>query len=212
MAVYDLEEQQKIDDLKAWWKQYAGYVSAAVVGVCLVVIAVQGWRWYQRSQTEGASTLYAAVTQAVQKADQAAARDATTQLTEKYARTGYAARAALLTAKVLFDAKDSAGARTQLAWVMDNAREDELKQLARYRLAQVLYEEKNFDEALRTLDGGHDATFDPLYADLRGDVLLASGKHAEAKAAYAAALAKLEARSTLRGLIQVKHDAIGSAS
>jgi predicted negative regulator of RcsB-dependent stress response len=48
MAVYDLEEQEKLDDLKAWWEQNSKYVSAAVVVVALVVIGVQGWRWYQR--------------------------------------------------------------------------------------------------------------------------------------------------------------------
>ena len=42
MAVYDLEEQEKLDDLKAWWEQNSKYVSAAVVVVALVVIGVQG--------------------------------------------------------------------------------------------------------------------------------------------------------------------------
>ena len=46
MAVYDLEEQEKLDDLKAWWEQNSKYVSAAVVVVALVVIGVQGWRWW----------------------------------------------------------------------------------------------------------------------------------------------------------------------
>jgi predicted negative regulator of RcsB-dependent stress response len=37
MAVYDLEEQEKIEDLKAWWAQYGKYVSAVVTGIAIVV-------------------------------------------------------------------------------------------------------------------------------------------------------------------------------
>jgi predicted negative regulator of RcsB-dependent stress response len=211
MAVYDLEEQQKIDDLKSWWKQYGGWVMGAVVALCAVVIAVQGWRWYQGSQSQQAGALYSALGQAVQKNDVAAIKDATAQLTSRHASSGYAARAALIAAKAQFDAQDFAGARTQLAWALEHASEPELAQLARYRMAQVLLEEKNHDEALRMLDGPHDESFAALYADLRGDVLLAAGKPGEAKAAYASALAKMDERSALRGLVQVKHDAIGAA-
>jgi len=72
MAVYDLEEQEKLDDLKAWWQQNSKYVSAAVVVVALVVIGVQGWRWYQRTQAEQASVLYQAVSQTLARRPNAA--------------------------------------------------------------------------------------------------------------------------------------------
>src|SRR4029077_2066891 len=63
MPVYDLEEQEKIDDLKAWWGVYGKYVSAAVLTVAVVVVSMQGWRWYQGNQAEKASVLYQAVSQ-----------------------------------------------------------------------------------------------------------------------------------------------------
>jgi len=211
MAVYDLEEQQKIDELKSWWKQYGTYVSIAVIAICAVVIGVQGWRWYSRSQAEAASVLYGAVGQAVQSNDVAKARDAAAQLTDKYAATGYAPRAALLAAKLMFESGDKAGAKAQLAWVIERADEDELRQLARYRLAQVLVDEKNYDEAMRTLDARHDDSVAALYADLRGDILVAAGKPSEARVAYEAALAKLGPRANLRFLVQLKLDALGDA-
>ena len=64
MAVYDLEEQDQIEDLKAWWAHYGTYVTAAVTTVAVVVIGVQGWRWYQHSQAEQASMLYSAISTA----------------------------------------------------------------------------------------------------------------------------------------------------
>ena len=54
MAVYDLEEQEKLDDLKAWWNQWGNLVSGVVIAVALGVFAVQGWRWWQGNQAEQA--------------------------------------------------------------------------------------------------------------------------------------------------------------
>ena len=208
MAVYDLEEQEKIDDLKAFWRRWGNAISGAVIAVCLAYIGVQGWRWYQNKQAEEAAVLYGAVASAVRTADVPKARDAMGQLADRFGGTGYAPRGALLYAKLAWDQGDKAGAKAQLQWVIDRASEDELKQVARYRLAQALLDEKQFDRALATLDAKHDEPFAGLYADLRGDVLAAAGKTQEAKGAYQAALAKLDAKSQYRNFVQVKLDAL----
>ncbi|TMH03046.1 MAG: tetratricopeptide repeat protein [Betaproteobacteria bacterium] len=211
MAVYDLEEQEKLDDLKAWWQQNSKYVSAAVVVVALVVIGVQGWRWYQRTQAEQASVLYQAVSQAVRANDLSKAKEPATQIVDRFARTAYAPRAALLYAKMLYDGGDKPGARAQLQWIIDHASEDELKAIARFRLAQAMLDEKQYDDALKTLDIKTDDAFIGLFADLRGDILAAMGKNVEAKAAYEIALAKIDPKSPYRAFVQVKFDALGGA-
>ncbi len=209
MAVYDLEEQEKLDDLKAWWAQYGKYVSAGVTALAVIVIGVQGWRWYQGTQAEKASVLYQAVAQAAHANELAKAKDPATQLVEQYGGTAYAPRGALLYAKLLYDAGDKAGAKRELQWVMDHAGEDELKAIARFRLAQVLLDEKQYDEALKTLDAKVDDAFAAIYADLRGDILAAAGKNADARAAYQTALGRLDAKSSYRGYVQAKLDALG---
>ena len=211
MAVYDLEEQEKLDDLKAWWEQNSKYVSAAVVAVALVVIGVQGWRWYQRTQAEQASVLYQAVSQAARANDISKAKEPASQILDRYARTAYAPRAALLYAKMLYDSGDKAGARAQLQWVVDHASGDELKAIARFRLAQAMLDEKQYDDALKTLDVKTDDAFAGLFADLKGDILAAAGKSAEAKSAYETALAKIDPKSPYRAFVQVKFDALGGA-
>ena len=211
MAVYDLEEQEKLDDLKAWWEQNSKYVSAAVVVVALVVIGVQGWRWYQRTQAEQASVLYQAVSQAAKANDASKAKEPASQIVDRYARTAYAPRAALLYAKMLYDSGDKAGARAQLQWVVDHASGDELKAIARFRLAQAMLDEKQYDDALKTLDVKTDDAFAGLFADLKGDILAAAGKSAEAKSAYETALAKIDPKSPYRAFVQVKFDALGGA-
>ncbi|MDQ6924045.1 MAG: tetratricopeptide repeat protein [Pseudomonadota bacterium] len=211
MAVYDLEEQEKLDDLKAWWEQNSKYVSAAVLVVALVVIGVQGWRWYQRTQAEQASVLYQAVSQASKANDVSKAKEPASQIVDRFARTAYAPRAALLYAKMLYDSGDKAGARAQLQWVVDHASGDELKAIARFRLAQAMLDEKQYDDALKTLDGKTDDAFAGLFADLKGDILAAAGKSAEAKSAYETALAKIDPKSPYRAFVQVKFDALGGA-
>ena len=211
MAVYDLEEQEKLDDLKAWWEQNSKYVSAAVVVVALVVIGVQGWRWYQRTQAEQASVLYQAVSQAARANDVSKAKEPASQIVDRYARTAYAPRAALLYAKMLYDSGDKVGARAQLQWVVDHASGDELKAIARFRLAQAMLDEKQYDDALKTLDVKTDDAFAGLFADLKGDILAAAGKSAEAKSAYETALAKIDPKSPYRAFVQVKFDALGGA-
>ncbi|CAG0960760.1 hypothetical protein BURK2_00720 [Burkholderiales bacterium] len=211
MAVYNLEEQETIDALKAWWKQYGNLVSMLVTAVCLVIIGYQAWNWYQGSQSREASVLYSAVSEAAQKSDLAKAKDATEQLTKKYSGTAYAPRAALLLAKLQIGAGERPAARGHLQWAIDHAKEEELKQVARYRLATFLLDEKAYDEALRLLEAKHDPAFAGVYADLRGDILAAGGKIAEARAAYQEALAKLDAKSPYRQTVQLKLDASGEA-
>ena len=208
MAVYDLEEQEKIDDLKAFWRRWGNAISAAVIAVCLAYIGIQGWRWYQNKQADEAAVLYGAVASGVRASDVAKARDAMGQLADRFSGTGYAPRAALLYAKLAWDQGDKAGAKAQLQWVIDRASEDELKQVARFRLAEALLDEKQYDQALATLDAKHAESFAGLYADLRGDALAAAGRHDDAKSAYQLALAKLDAKSAYRSYVQVKLDSL----
>ena len=212
MAAYDLEEQEKIDDLKAWWQQYGNTITVGIVLACIVIGSVQGWRWWAGRRAAEASVLYQAVSDGVRKNDPAKVKDAITQLTDKFGSTAYAPRAALLYAKVLFDAGDKTGAKAQLAWVIDHADEEELKAIARYRLAETLLDDKQYDEALRTLDAKHPASFNGLYADLRGDALAAAGRSPAARVAYEEALAALDPKSPYRAYVQVKLDAAGGPS
>jgi predicted negative regulator of RcsB-dependent stress response len=211
MAVYDLEEQEQLDDLKAWWLHYGKYVAAALCALAVVLLASIGWRWYQQDQSAQASILYQAVSVAARDNDAAKAKEPATQIEDRYGRTAYAPRAAMIYAKLLYDAGDHAGTRTQLQWVLDHSSEEELKSIARFRLAESLLDEKQYDQALSTIDVKTDDAFAGVFADLKGDILVAAGKPVEAKAAYQLALAKIDPKSPYRGFIQVKFDALGGA-
>ena len=191
MAAYDLEEQEQIAELKAWWKQHGNRVLNVATVVALVVIAWNVWTWYQRNQASGASMVYSVLQQAVQDKDTQRIKAASGELIEKFGRTTYAPLGTLISAKVMVETGDTQTAKAQLAWAAEHAK-NELRDLARLRLATVLIDEKAYDEALKQLEGAVGSAFDVRFQNTRGDIFSAQGKKVEALAAYRSALSKMD--------------------
>ena len=212
MAAYDLEEQEQLATLKAWWAENGNLVMTSVSVVLIALAAWQGWNYYQRNQAAQASALYDVVQRAAQAADLKQVREGTGAILEQYPRTAYAAMAALVSAKAHFQGGDLKTAHVQLAWVAENAKDEALQDIARLRLASVMLDEKTYDDALKTLDAKHGVVFDPLYLSARGDILVAQGKKDEARSAFKAALDKVEPKDVaLRGSLDLRLDALGTA-
>jgi predicted negative regulator of RcsB-dependent stress response len=211
MAVLDSQEQEQIEALKAWWKDNRNQLLGALLIVIVAMGGWRGWQSYQHKQAEEAATLYHQFIEQLASNDAKRINDAAVAVTDKFASTAYAARAALLAAQVNEQGKDLARAKTQLQWVIDHAGETSLKDVARLRLAAVLLDEKNYADALKLLEAKHPGSFDGLYADLRGDVLSGQGKIDEARSSYKLAYEKIDAQSAYRNLIQMKLDALGVA-
>jgi predicted negative regulator of RcsB-dependent stress response len=186
----DLEEQEKVAELKAWWHVYGALVIGVLAAAALAFAGWSGWQWYQRHQAVEASALYEALSKAMQENDAKGVRDAAGSLVESYPRTLYASMGALLHARHAFDRNDLKTAKAQLQWVIDRAPSEDFRDIARLRLGAVLLDEKAYDEALRAADAPHGAAFDAQFAALKGDALVAKNQAAEAKAAYRLALEK----------------------
>lgn len=206
---FDLEEQEQLDALKQFWKQYGGFIVALIIASIATVGGVQGWKYYKRAKAEDAAALFMKLEEASRKNDVGEVRKVGGDLVDKYASTAYGPMAALVMAKTNHDAGDAAAAATQLQWAIDHARDEETSALARLRLAAIRLDEKKYDDALKLLQTGHPDALVPLYADLRGDVLVAQGKPADARTAYKTALEKSAPGSNYRNLVQIKLDALG---
>ncbi len=212
MAHYDLEEQEQIDTLKTWWKMYGNLVTGLVMAASLAVVGWQGWNWYQGGQSAKAAAIYGVLEQAAAAGDAQKVKAAAGELAEKFGRTAYASLGAMVAAKQSFDAGDLKTAKTQLIWVAENGK-NEVRDLARLRLAAVQLDEQAYDEALKQLEAAHAAAFDARFLELKGDVLTAQGKKAEARAAYKSALEKMADKpSASRELLQQKLDSLGEAA
>jgi predicted negative regulator of RcsB-dependent stress response len=206
----DLEEQEQLDQLKAFWQQYGNLVTWVLIGLLAAYAAWNGWNWWQRDQAVKASAMFDELDSAAQAGDADRAGRVFADLKSRYPRTAFTAQGGLLAAKVEFEKGQADNARAALAWVGENAGEDEYQTVARLRLAGLLLDEKKYDEALKQLDGAPAKEFAPLVSDRRGDVLLAQGKREEAKAAFLAAWAAMDPKVEYRRLIEAKLNLLGS--
>jgi predicted negative regulator of RcsB-dependent stress response len=207
---YDLEEQEQLAQLKSWWKDNGTTVVAVIAAAAIGLAGWLGWRNWQASQTQQAAALYDTLVKAVQGGDAKALRDAGGTLVETFPRTLYASMGALASARFYFERSDLKNARAQLQWVMERSSSDELKDIARLRLAGVMLDDKAYDEALALLEAKRAAAIDAQYAALKGDILVAKNQPAEAKAAYKLALEKAAQRdAAFRASVQLRLDALG---
>lgn len=219
MATYDLDEQEQISELKAWWARYGNTVTGGLLVAAVSVFGWQGWNWYQRSQAAQASAILAEVQKAAAEQDAKSASARTAELIEKFPGTMQAALAVLMAVRPQMEGGDPKTAKAQLSWVVDRAGEPELRDIARLRLANLLLDETAHDEALKLLEREPVASFGRRFDELRGDIYAAQGKAGDAKKAYESAIARFDevARSSPAGtvderqktILQIKLESLG---
>jgi len=206
---YDLEEQEQLATLKAWWAKYGNLTTWVVIAGLAAYSGWQGWNYYQRTQATQASVLFEEMQSSVGK-DNAKVLRIAGDIESKFGSSSYAQMAALSAAKSSFDTKDLKAAKAQLQWVIDHGN-DEYKAIAKIRLAGVLLDEKAYDEALKLVTAESLPQFKAAAADRKGDILAAQNKLEEARAAYKAALEASDKKNPGRQLIQLKLESIGGS-
>ncbi len=209
---YDLEEQEKLDALRAWWDRYGTLVAVLVFLVVLAIVGWRGWQWYQGHQAAQAMGYFEALQSAAQQeGDDSVARiqAASETLRDSFPESGYTSRGILVASTALIERGKLAEAADQLQWLVQNGEDAALVAVARLRLAGVMLEQKQFDQALAQLTDAP-PSFEGLYADRRGDVLMAQGKIEEARAEWQRALEAFGS-DPLAQIVQLKIDAIAGA-
>ena len=205
----DLEEQEQLDQLKHFWKQYGNLIAWALI---LVLGIFAGWNLYQRwqqSQASQAAALYDEVERVARAGDLAKLDRVIADMKDKFPGTTYAQQAALMSAKVYFEAGKIEQAKSSLSWVAEKSSDEGYQAIARLRLAAVLMESKAFDDAFKHLSGTFPVEFAALVADRKGDIFNLQGKKAEARAEYEKAYKTLGERAEYRRLVEVKLNALG---
>jgi predicted negative regulator of RcsB-dependent stress response len=207
----DLEEQEQLDQLKAFWKTWGNLITWALTIALAAYAGWNGWNYYQRDQAAKAAAMYDELDRAVQAGDADKAGRVFTDLKDRYPSTSYAAQAALQAAKAQFDKGQADAARASLSWAASTASQEAVRDVARLRLAGLQLDAKQYDEAGKTLDAIKSPDFLALQADRRGDLLVLQAKPDLARAEYQKAYAALEKNQDYRRLIEAKLSTLGVA-
>ena len=205
----DLEEQEQLAELKHFWKSYGNLISWVLIVILSAYAAWNGYHYWERTQSAKASALYDEVEKAVAANDVARVERSLADMKDKFGSTHFAHQAGLLAARNLYDQGKADQAKAILSWVADSAPTPALKDVARLRLASLLWEVKALDEALKQLNAPFTPEMAGLASDLRGDVLQAKGQASEAVAAYQQAWKQIPATSDYRRMVQAKLSALG---
>lgn len=205
----DLEQQEQLDELKHFWKQYGDLITWTLIIVLGAFAAWNGYHYWQRNQAAQASVMYDEVERSVQSGDIAKIERSLADMKERFGGTTYAQQAGLLAARAYYDKGNIDASRAALTWVAEKSSDESYQAIARLRLAGLLLEKKAYDEALQQASGNFPKAFTALAADRRGDIFVAQGKKAEAKAEYEKAYKDLDERAEYRRLVEVKLNALG---
>lgn len=206
----DLQEQEQLDALKAFWKQYGNLISWTVI---VALLAFAGWRYWQHRQAQQgleAGAMYEELDRAVEAADSERAARVLADLQQRFPKTAYAAQGALLAARLQAEKGQADAAKASLGWLLNTVEDPDFQAMARLRLAAVQAGAGQHDEALKTLEAAVPAPYEALQADRRGDVLALKGDKAGALAAYQRAYAAMSDQVGYRNLIEAKMGALGA--
>jgi predicted negative regulator of RcsB-dependent stress response len=206
----NLQDQEQLDELKAFWKRYGNLITWLLTAVLLGFAGWNGWNWYQRNQAVQAAAMFDELDKAASAGDADKAGRVFNDMKDRYASATLTQQAGLIAARVQYDKGQADAAKATLGWVGEHAAEDEYRAIARLRLAGVLLDAKDYPGAMQALDGATAKDFAALVSDRRGDVLLAQGKTDEARAAYQAAYKAMDDKIDYRRLVEVKLTALAA--
>jgi len=210
---FNLEEQEQIADIKAWWKQYGLWIIGGIVAVALAYVIYAGWNWYSAKQSQAASQLYETLMTAAQKQDSSQVLRAADDIENQYSSTAYAGMAGLIAAQAANAAGDIATAEKHLRFTMDKAKSSGHSELARARLISLLIDKADFEGAKKLADAKVSDAFKPLMLERQGDIFLAQEQASQARTYYQQAWDLLiknpEALDESKRLLKVKLDAVG---
>ncbi len=207
----DLQEQEQLDALKAFWNRYGNLITWVLIAALAAYGAWMGWNWYQRDQGQKAGAMFDEFDRAVQAGDAERATRIFGDLKSRFGGTAFAQQGGLAAAKLQFERGQADAARATLVWAAEQGSQDELRAVARLRLAGLDLEAKKYAEATAHLDAVKLDEFQGLVADRRGDILAAQGKTEEAKTAYQAAWKVMPERDAFRRIVDAKLTALGAA-
>jgi predicted negative regulator of RcsB-dependent stress response len=207
----DLQEQEQLDAIKSFWKQYGNLITWTLVVALGGFAAWNGWNWYQRDQGVKAGAMFDELDRSVQAGDVDRSAKIFADLQARYPAAKWTAQGGLMLARLQIDKGQADAATAVLRWLGEKSDDEGLRALAALRLAGLELDAKRWDEALKALEAANVKGFEALTADRRGDVLLAQGKPQQAADAFLLAWKGLPETVEYRRVVEAKLNALGVA-
>ena len=205
-----LTEQEQVEILKNWIKQYSLVILASVA---LTAAIIAGWRfWQQRAANtlSHASSVYDEMLTLRARNDLEGTQTQAQKLYRHYAHTTYGQMAAFMLARAAANDKNYQHAEKYLQSILDQSRINPLRQIARIRLARVLIAEQKPEQAVNILEKVEDKRFNGLTNEVKGDAYVTLNNVQKAREAYQQALLELPNADSIRPLLQMKYDNLTS--
>lgn len=209
MDIYASDEE-KAEEIKQWWRDNGRSIIAGVVIGVAAVFGGRYWLNYQQVQAEHASVIYQQSAAYTSQQDTEAAQAATQELMQNYKSTAYAVFAAMQMAESSVNQGELSAAEDYLSWVVDHAELNSHQELAKLRLARLMFSQGKNEQALELTTASEVSAFSSMFAELEGDIKLAMGDKAAAHAAYQRAVMSLAAGEPRQRLLQMKIDDVMS--
>lgn len=201
-----LTEQEQIELLKNWVKQYSLVI---IMGVLIAVAAISGWRYWQQRQTnilDHASAVYDEMLTMRAQNDTSATLIQANKLSRHYPQTTYGQAAAFMLAREAVVTGNYAEAEKQYQWILAHSKISSTRQIARIRLARVMIAQNKMQAALDELKTIDDKSFAGLIHETKGDAYLALKDIATARQSYQQALTELPNAEVIRPVLRMKYD------
>ena len=206
---YDLQEQESLDELKAWWEKWGNLVLSVITVVCLAFAGYNGMKWWERHQAQEASVAYSSLQTAImQQSEPASVEKIVDALIEDAGSTVYGPMGALSPSRYLESKGESAKAQELLHWVVAESDRPEYQTVARVRLAGFLLDDKKYEDAVSLLTAAQPTDKQiALVNDRLGDAYFAKGDVVNARRVWQEAL-KHPIDPALMGFVQLKLQAL----
>ena len=201
----DLSEKEQIDLIREWWKENGTFVIAGIMLGVGGIVGFNTWKSGQLETRESASSQYEELTVEVSDNRIEPAEEIADTILSEYGDTIYADQTRLALARLYMDAGRDQDAAEQLQALIDAGNSEEIRKVARLRLAKINLYQGEPEAVLALLEGYEDSGFAARYSEAIGDAHVALGNYAEAEAAYLAAINAPDAQQLLdQALLQMK--------
>lgn len=202
-------EEEQIQAIKQWWKDNGSSLLIGIGAALAIVFGWQAWQNYQVEQRTEAANEFSALLGAHTSQDGETSEERTEtvefvaqKLRDNYPGSAYAVYGNLILAQEQLAGGDAPAAIESLKWAQKKTDDHKaLSLVVRNRLARAQFSAELYDDALATIDNASDAdSFDEIFFELKGDILLAQGDKEGARKAYLDAREQQGERGGVLGL------------